>query len=461
MLDSFSDRLSGIFKKLKGQGRLTEKNIQDALRELRYTLLESDVNFDVVKSFIADIREKALGEEVLRSLSPTEQFFKIVKDHLVELLGGAGRPIDLGDKKPAVFLLCGIQGAGKTTTAAKLGLLYQKKDKRVLLTPLDIKRPAAVEQLRILANDHRLPFHFPEGCYTPVEIARKAADTAAAEGYDLLILDTAGRTHLDDELMDEVRSISNATNPAEILLVLDGMTGQDAVNIAKSFIDTGVTGFVLTKMDGDSRGGAALSIYYVTQKPIKAIGTGEKIDQLEPFHPDRFINRILGMGDLVTLIEKVEETVDIDEAKELERKMRRDEFDFEDFLSQIRQVRKMGPITNLLGMIPGLGALKKQMPMDTAEQQMKRIEAIVLSMTPEERHKPDILNSSRKRRIASGSGTTIQEVNHLLKQFKWMKKIMKQASGKMAMMPAGGKMPEMKGKMPVGLGNVPQGGIFQ
>ncbi|MEW6201436.1 MAG: signal recognition particle protein [bacterium] len=439
MLDSFAEKLSTVFRRLSGQGRLSEKNIQDALRELRYVLLESDVNFDVVKSFINDVRQKALGEEVMKSLTPTEQFFKIVKDSLVELMGGSAEPLRAGGKKPDVFLLCGIQGAGKTTTCAKLALHLQKKGRRMLLAPLDVKRPAAVDQLRILADANGLPFFFPEGCETPVEIARRAQAEAVGTDVDILILDTAGRMHVDDEMMEEARAVSAAVSPVETLLVLDGMTGQDAVNIAKAFeAAVGVTGYILTKMDGDARGGAALSIRYVTGKHIKFIGTGEKVDMLEQFHADRFINRILGMGDLVSLIEKVEETIDMEEARKLERKLMRDEFNLEDFIQQIRQVRRMGAITNILGMIPGLGALAKNVPMDMAEKQMKRVEAMVLSMTMKERRNPDIINSSRKKRIAGGSGTTIQEINQLLKQFKWMQKMMKQLKhGRFPSVPVG------------------------
>ncbi|MEW5944797.1 MAG: signal recognition particle protein [bacterium] len=437
MLDTFAERISGIFKRLSGRGRLTEKNILDAVRELRFTLLESDVNFEVVKSFIADVRAKALGEAVLNSLTPTEQFFKVVKDSLVELLGGANEPLSLPGGRPDVILLSGIQGAGKTTTAAKLGAMMRKRGKGVLLAPLDVKRPAAVEQLRVLADGNGLPFLFPEGCGTPVEIARAVRLAAEERGADVLILDSAGRTHADREMMEEITAIAEVTRPTENLLVLDGMTGQDAVNIAGSFERAGVTGFVLTKMDGDARGGAALSIRYVTGKPVKLIGVGEKMEALEPFHPDRFVNRILGMGDLATLIEKVEETIDLEEAKRLERKLRRDEFNLEDFLGQMRKMRKMGSFASLLGMIPGLGGLRRQFPVEAAEGQMKRVEAIILSMTREERVNPEILNSSRKRRISAGSGTTIQEVNQLLKQFKWMKKLIKQARrGALPAMPA-------------------------
>ena len=445
MLESFSEKLSGIFKKLSGQGRISEANIKDALRELRFTLLDADVNFDVARKFIAHVKERAEGEEVLTSLTPHQTFFKIVKDCLVDMLGGEGKGLDKADTKPSIYMLCGIQGSGKTTTCGKLGRLMAKTGRKVLLTPVDVYRPAAIEQLRVVAGQNNLPFFFPEGGGDPVDISKQALEHARSNGFDILLIDTAGRTHVDEEMMAEARNISTAVTPTEILLVLDGMTGQDAVNIATSFDPVGVTGLVLTKMDGDARGGAALSVKYATEKPIKFIGTGEKSDDIEAFHPDRFVNRILGMGDLVSLIEKVEETMDEAKAKELEKKIRKEKFDFEDFLDQISQVKKMGSVTNLLGMIPGLSGLKNQIPTDLADSQMKRIEAIVFSMTKEERRNPGIINASRKRRIARGSGVTIQEINHLLKQFNWMKKMMSQMSkGKMPgldMKSLGGMMP--------------------
>jgi len=426
MLDSFSQKLSGIFKKLSGQGRITEKNVQDALRELRFSLLDADVNFDVVKKFIGNVKEAALGEEVLKSLTPHQQFFKIVRDNLIDVLGGEHAGLASGSSKPTVYLLCGLQGSGKTTTCGKLGVMLTKKGKRVLATPLDVYRPAAIDQLRVVAEKAEIDFYFPENDMKPVSIAQKAVARGSAGDYDFLLLDTAGRLHVDEKMMAEVREIIGAVAPTEVLLVLDGMTGQDAVNIATAFDPVGVTGIVLTKMDGDTRGGAALSVKYTTGKPIKLIGTGEKFDMLEPFHPDRFVSRILGMGDMMSLIEKVEESVDIEKAKQLERRLMRDQFDFNDFLDQIRQVKKMGSIGNLLGMIPGFGGLKKHLPDDLADKQMGRIEAIVYSMTLEERKNPAIINASRKRRIANGSGSTVQEVNHLLKQFDWMKKMISQ-----------------------------------
>ena len=436
MLESFSEKLSGIFKKLSGQGRITEKNIQDALRELRFTLLEADVNFDVARKFINDVKTRASGEEVLASLTPQQTFFKIVKDSLVDLLGGEGKGLATAAAKPSVYMLCGIQGSGKTTTCGKLGRLLNQGGKKVLLCPVDVYRPAAIEQLRVVAQQNKLPFFFPEGGSDPAVIAQQAVAHARDNGFDVVFIDTAGRTHLDEAMMQEARDIAEATNPTEILLVLDGMTGQDAVNIAKSFDPVGVTGLVLTKMDGDARGGAAISLRYVTNKPIKFLGIGEKSEDVEPFFPDRFVSRILGMGDLVSLIEKVEQTMDVEKAKQLEQKIRKEKFDFEDFLDQITQVKKMGSISKLLGMIPGLSSALGNMPTDLADDQMKHIEAIVHSMTRDERRNPDIINAGRKRRIASGSGSTIQDVNHLLKQFHGMRKMMSQLS---------------RGKMPAGL----------
>jgi signal recognition particle subunit SRP54 len=427
MLDSFSEKLSGIFRKLSGQGRITEKNVQDALRELRFTLLDADVNFEVVKKFIGNVKDAALGEEVLKSLTPHQHFFKIVRDNLIDALGGQHADLATASSKPTVYLLCGLQGSGKTTTCGKLGMhLLNNKGKRTLATPLDVYRPAAIEQLKVVAGKVGIDFYFPDGDSDPVSIAAKAVERARAGDYDVLLLDTAGRLHVDGKMMDEVRAIIGKVNPTEVLLVLDGMTGQDAVNIATAFDPVGVTGIVLTKMDGDTRGGAALSVKYATGKPIKLIGTGEKFDMLEPFHPDRFVSRMLGMGDMMSLIERVEQSVDVDKAKKLEQRLMRDQFDLTDFLEQIKQVRKMGSITNILGMIPGFGGLKKNLPDDMAEKSVGRVEAIIFSMTPSERRNPGIINASRKRRIAGGSGTTVQEVNHLLKQFDWMKKMMSQ-----------------------------------
>ena len=426
MLDSFSNKLSGIFKKLSGQGRITEKNVQDALRELRFSLLDADVNFEVVKKFIANVKDAALGDEVLKSLTPHQHFFKIVRDNLIDVLGGEHAGLEISSRKPSVYVMCGLQGSGKTTTCGKLGVLLSKKNKRVLATPLDVYRPAAIDQLKVVADKTGIDFYFPENDMKPVSIAQKALNRASDGDYDYLLLDTAGRLHIDEKMMEEIREIIAAVNPTEVLLVLDGMTGQDAVNIATSFDPIGVTGVVLTKMDGDTRGGAALSVKYTTGKPIKLIGTGEKFDMLEPFFPDRFVSRILGMGDMMSLIERVEENIDMEKAKQLEKKLMREQFDFNDFIDQIKQVKKMGSVANILGMIPGLGGLKKNLPDDLADKQLGRIEAIVYSMTPTERKKPDIINASRKRRIAAGSGTSVQEVNHLLKQFDWMKKMISQ-----------------------------------
>jgi signal recognition particle subunit SRP54 len=435
MLESFSEKLGGIFKKMSGQGRISEANIQEAMRELRFTLLDADVNFDVARKFIATVKERSMGEEVLNSLTPHQIFFKIVKDALIELLGGEGKGLVVADTKPSVYVMCGIQGSGKTTTTGKLSRLLRRQGKKVVVTPVDVYRPAAIEQLRVVAEQNNIPFFFPENITDPVEISRAAKEYAKENGFDALFIDTAGRTHVDEAMMAEASNIRDAVQPTEMLLVLDGMTGQDAVNIADSFVPVGVTGLILTKMDGDARGGAALSVRYITDKPIKFIGTGEKPEDLDPFHPDRFVNRILGMGDLVSLIEHVEETMDMEKAKVLEKKIRKEKFDFEDFLDQIKAVKKMGSVGKLLGMIPGMGNLAGKLNMDMADKQMGRIEAIVNSMTLQERRNPDIINASRKRRISRGSGTTIQEINALLKQFNWMKKMMSQMS---------------KGKLPAG-----------
>ncbi|MFA6449400.1 MAG: signal recognition particle protein, partial [bacterium] len=341
-----------------------------------------------------------------------------------------------GSRKPTVYLLCGLQGSGKTTTCGKLGMMLKKKGKRVLACPLDVYRPAAIDQLRVVSEKAEFDFYFPENDMQPVSIAKKAVQRGSDGDYDFLLLDTAGRLHVDEKMMEEIRAIIGAVSPTEVLLVLDGMTGQDAVNIATAFDPVGVTGVILTKMDGDTRGGAALSVKYTIGKPIKLIGTGEKFDNLESFHPDRFVSRILGMGDMLSLIERVEENVDMEKAKQLEKRLMRDQFDFNDFLDQIRQVKKMGSIGNILGMIPGFGGLKKHLSDDVADKQMGRVEAIVHSMTPQERKTPSVINASRKRRIAAGSGTTVQEVNSLLKQFDWMKKMISQMS---------------KGKMPGGM----------
>lgn len=426
MLESFSDRIGETFKKLSGKGRITEANIKEALRELRFSLLEADVNFEVVKKFIADVREEGMGEDVMKSLTPHQQFFKVVRDNLTEMLGGEHVALGVSPAKPTIYVLCGLQGSGKTTTCGKLSAQLKKKGKRVLATPLDVYRPAAIDQLRIVAEKAGVDFYFPDADMKPVSIARKAVEEARDTGYDYLLLDTAGRLHVDETMMVEIREIISVVKPMEVLLVLDGMTGQDAVNIATSFDPVGVTGIVFTKMDGDTRGGAALSVKYATGKPIKLIGTGEKLENLEVFHPDRFVSRILGMGDMMSLIERVEETIDMQKAQEMEKRLMRDQFDFEDFLTQIKQVKKLGSISSLLGMIPGMGKLKMNLPEELADKQMGRIEAIVNSMTRKERKTPSIINSSRKKRIAAGSGTTIQEVNQLLKQFDWMKKMMSQ-----------------------------------
>jgi signal recognition particle subunit SRP54 len=410
-----------VFKDLRGYGKLTEKNISDALREIRIALLEADVHFSVVKDFLNKVKEKSLGQEVLSSITPGQQIVKIVHDELVELLGGGTL------EKPKGFarvLLVGLQGAGKTTTAAKLAAwLRRQQRKRALLVSCDTQRPAAQEQLQILARQLDLPFFTVAGEKDPRRIAAQVTQQASNLGVDAVIVDTAGRLHVDDTLMQEIVQVREIIDPTEILFVADAMTGQDAVQSAKAFHDSvGVTGVILTKLDGDSRGGAALSVRWVTGKPIQFCGVGEKLDQLEPFYPDRIASRILGMGDVVSLVEKAQQTFDQDEAAVMQAKLQKGEFTFEDFLAQMRQLQKMGGLQSLLQMIPGMGELKD---LKVDEKEMKRTEAIILSMTAQERRNPDLLNISRRQRIATGSGTTLADVNSLIKRFTQSQKMMK------------------------------------
>jgi len=430
MFENLSSKLDAIFKRLKGHGKLTEQNITEALKEVRIVLLEADVNFKVVKDFIQSVEQRAIGQEVMASLTPAQQLIKIVKDELTSLMGDGEQKIHLSGTPPVPIMLVGLHGCGKTTTAAKLARYFQERKKRPYLIPADVYRPAAIEQLQKLGEELKVDFYRPEVSQTPLDICLKGRDFGLKGGYDLMLIDTAGRLHIDEALMLEQREIKTNLNPKEVLLVADAMTGQDAVNIAKSFNERlGIDGIILTKMDGDARGGAALSIKSVTQKPIKFIGVGEKLDALEVFYPDRMASRILGMGDVLTLIEKAEAVFDEEKAKELEKKIRKDSFTLEDFRDQLQQVRKMGSLESILGMIPGLSKKMKGMgSLDFDEKELVRVEAIINSMTPRERTNYIIINGSRRLRIARGSGTSVQEVNQLLKRYAQARKMMKQFS---------------------------------
>ena len=429
LFQSLTEKLSNAFKRFRNKGKLTEADVKEGMREVKLALLEADVNFKVVKSFTQTVTERAVGSEVLESLLPAQQIVKIVNEELIALMGGETPKININPKPPTVVMMVGLQGAGKTTHAAKIANMFRQKSKNPLLVACDVYRPAAVDQLKIVGESVKVPVFSMGTKISPVEIAKAGVEHAKKNGHDLVIIDTAGRLHIDQELMDELVNIKEQVQPSEILLVVDAMTGQDAVNVAKSFNELlDITGVVLTKMDGDTRGGAALSVKFITGKPIKFIGTGEKMDALELFHPDRMASRILGMGDILSLIEKAEAAYDEKNAKELERKMREQSFTLEDFLEQMRQLKKMGNLDQILAMMPGAntGALKNA---QVDEKQMARIEAIILSMTPEERAKPEMINGSRRKRIANGCGLGVEDVNRLLKQFEQMKKMMKQLSG--------------------------------
>jgi len=430
MFENLSTKLDSIFKKLRGHGKLTEQNIQEALKEVRIALLEADVNFKVVKDFIQQVQGRAVGQEVMGSLTPAQQLIKIVKEEMTSLMGGEEQKIHLSGSPPVPIMLVGLHGCGKTTTAGKLARYFQEKGKRPYLIPADVYRPAAIEQLQKLGEELSVDFYRPEGSQTPLDICLKGRDSALKGGYDLMLIDTAGRLHIDEALMLELREIKTHIRPKEVLLVADAMTGQDAVNIAKNFSERlGIDGIILTKMDGDARGGAALSIKSVTQKPIKFIGVGEKLDALEAFHPDRMASRILGMGDVFTLIEKAEAAFDETKAKELEKKIRKDSFTLEDFRDQLQQIRKMGSLESILGMIPGLSKMTRGVGgVDLDEGALVRVEAIINSMTPKERANHMSINGSRRLRIARGSGTSVQEVNQLLKRYAEARKMMKQFS---------------------------------
>jgi signal recognition particle subunit SRP54 len=431
MFQGLGEKLQQTFKKLKGKGKLTEADVNEAMREVRMALLEADVNFQVVKNFVAKVKERAVGQEVLESLSPGQQVVKIVHEEIMALMGGVASKIQISSKPPTVILLVGLQGAGKTTHVAKLAVMLKKQGKRPLLAACDVYRPAAVKQLQVLGEQIKAPVFSVAGS-SPVEIAKASLAYADSQGLDVVIIDTAGRLHINEELMGELRNIKSGVKPHEILLVVDAMTGQDAVNVAQAFHEQlGIDGVILTKLDGDTRGGAALSIKAVTQCPIKFAGIGEKLDALEAFHPERIASRILGMGDVLTLIEKAQEAFDNKNAQEMERKLRKQEFTLDDFLEQMQQLKKMGPLSSILEMIPGVGKSLKDVKVD--EKDMGQVEAIIRSMTPEERRKPAIIKDSRKKRISKGSGTSIQEVGRLLKQFEQFQKMMKQFTGSSGM----------------------------
>lgn len=460
MFDSLSDRLTGTVKRLRGQARLTEDNISDALREVRMALLEADVALPVVKAFIADVKERAMGAEVLNSLTPGQAFIKIVNDELVAVMGEKNEELDLSSQPPAVVLMAGLQGAGKTTSVGKLGrFLKERKDKKVMVVSADIYRPAAIDQLQTLANEVGVAFFPSASNEDPVKIVKSAVAAARLQQMDVLLVDTAGRLHIDSEMMDEIKHVHQAVKPVETLFVVDAMTGQDAANTAKAFNETlPLTGVILTKADGDARGGAALSVRHITGKPIKFLGMGEKSDALEAFHPDRLASRILGMGDIVSLVEEAQNKVDHDKAAKLARKIKRGKsFDLNDLRDQLTQMQKMGGIGGLLDKLPGgaagvTPAMKAQMD----DKQFNRMVAIINSMTPRERRFPDIIKGSHKRRIANGSGTQIQEVNRLLKQYTQMRKAMKKfgKGGNMKNMMRG-----MKGQLPPGMGGGGGGGF--
>ncbi|MGB2991548.1 MAG: signal recognition particle protein, partial [Paenisporosarcina sp.] len=429
--EGLAERLQGTIQRIKGKGKVSEADVKEMMREVRFALIEADVNLKVVKEFVKKVSERAVGVDVMKSLTPGQQVIKIVKDELTELMGGEQSPIQFSKKPPTVIMMVGLQGAGKTTTTGKLANLLRKKHNRnPLLVAADIYRPAAIQQLQTIGKQLSLPVFSMGTDVSPVEIVRQALEKSKEDHNDVVIIDTAGRLHIDEVLMQELKDIRALKEPDEVFLVVDSMTGQDAVNVAQSFNEAiGITGVVLTKLDGDTRGGAALSIRSVAQKPIKFVGMGEKMDALEPFHPERMASRILGMGDMLSLIEKAQENVDEEKAKELEEKFRTQSFTFDDFIEQLNQVKKMGPLEDIIKMLPGAGKIKGLENAKVDEKQMSRVEAIIYAMTPQEKTTPDIISSSRKKRIAKGSGTTIQDVNRLLKQFEDMKKMMKQMSG--------------------------------
>ena len=447
--EGLSDKLEAAFKKLRGKGKLTETDVRNAMREVRLALLEADVNYKVARDFTAKVTERAIGAQVMESLTPGQMVVKIVNEELTELMGGTRSRLASAPHPPTVVMMCGLQGVGKTTYCAKLGLMLKNQGNRPLLVACDIYRPAAIKQLQVVGEKAGVPV-FEKGTADPVEIAREAIKLAKDQGYDYVLLDTAGRLHIDEELMDELKRVKAEIKPHEILLFIDAMTGQDAVNVATAFNEAlGVDGLVLTKLDGDTRGGAALSARAVTGKPIKFIGTGEKLGDLDAFHPDRMASRILGMGDVLSLIEKAETSLDEKKAMELEAKLRKNKFDLNDLLNQLREMKKMGNLKEMLAMLPGVGKQLNDVEID--ERQFDRTQAIILSMTPAEREKPDLINPSRKRRIAAGCGMQVEDVNRLLKQYRDMQRMFKQFSGK-------GMRKKMRrmGQLPPGMG----GGMF-
>ncbi len=444
--EGLSSKLQDFTRKLKGKSRITESDLKEMLREVKLALLEADVNYKIVKEFTSSIQEKALGQDVLKSLTPGQQVIKIVKDELVELLGGTDSKINFTPNPPTVIMLVGLQGSGKTTTAGKLANLLRKQGKKPLLVACDVYRPAAIKQLQVVGNQLNIPVYSNESTKDVVRIAKEAYNTAISKLNDVIILDTAGRLHIDEELMQELNNLKASAKPHEILLVVDSMTGQDAVNVAKTFNENvGIDGVVLTKLDGDTRGGAALSVKKVTGKPIKFAATGEKLSDIEEFHPDRMASRILGMGDVLSIIEKAEETFDIEEAEKLEKQLRKGEFDLNDYLAQLRQIKKMGSFSSILKMIPGLSKIKD---LKVDDKEFTRIEAIICSMTEKERRNPKILNGSRRIRIANGSGTTVQQINQFMKSFEMTQSMMKKMKNEKGMK---NMMKQMKGFMPEGL----------
>ncbi|OXS78524.1 signal recognition particle protein [Domibacillus enclensis] len=443
--EGLAERLQGTMQKIRGKGKVSESDVKEMMREVRLALLEADVNFKVVKQFVKKVSERSVGQEVMKSLTPGQQVIKVVKEELTELMGGEESRIGTAKRPPTVIMMVGLQGAGKTTTTGKLANLLRKKyNRKPLLVAADIYRPAAIKQLETLGKQLDMPVFSLGDQVSPVEIAKQAIQKAKDDHLDYVLIDTAGRLHIDEGLMDELKQIKELSSPEEIFLVVDSMTGQDAVNVAESFNEQlGITGVVLTKLDGDTRGGAALSIRAVTGKPIKFVGMGEKLDALESFHPERMASRILGMGDVLSLIEKAQTNVDETKAKELEQKMRTMSFTFDDFLDQLGQVRSMGPLDEILKMLPGANKMKGLNNVQVDEKQIGRVEAIIRSMTKDEKQQPEIINSGRRKRIARGSGTSIQEVNRLLKQFEDMKKMMKQMSSMQQKGKKKGGMPKL------------------
>lgn len=428
VFQGLAEKLQDTFRKLKGKGKLSEADVGEAMREVRLALLEADVNFKVVKDFVARVKERAIGQEVMQSLTPGQHVVKIVYEEMTNLMGGTQSRLQVSPKPPTILMLVGLQGSGKTTTCGKLANLLRKQGRRPLLVAADIYRPAAIKQLQVLGAQLDIPV-FSMGQINPVDIVRGSLEFAFSNNRDLVIIDTAGRLHINQELMDELKAVKDTIQPHEILLVVDSMTGQDAVNVAQSFHEQlELNGVILTKLDGDTRGGAAISVKAVTGCPIKFVGVGEKLDAIEPFFPDRMASRILGMGDVLSLIEKAQSSLDIEKARELEKKIRKQEFTLEDFLEQISQVKSMGPLDQIMGMIPGLGGAKelKKMEKDFDPKELEKVEAIISSMTPAERRNPEIINGSRRKRIASGSGSRVQDINRLLKQFEDIRKMMKQ-----------------------------------